>query len=65
MTSVDRQTARIRAAEEKARRKLCSDAANIVREKLTEYRLLGLMSRNAIDWMSRLIDDLEDGAVRK
>lgn len=51
------------AQEAMERKRLCSQAANEVRARYQRYALLGLMSRNAKEWMEQLIRDLEDGAV--
>ena len=63
MTSTDRQAAAIRSREAKARRRLASDAANLVRPWVIRQKALGIMSANAQAWLDRLVDELEDGAL--
>lgn len=63
MTSTDRQSAAIRAKEAKARRKLSSDAANLLRSWYVKRKFQGVMSRNACDNIELAIDDLETGAL--
>lgn len=63
MTSRDRQAAAIEQAKARERRKLMSDAANLLRPYVARNKALGVMSQNARDWLDRLVDDLEAGAV--
>lgn len=50
-------------AEKLERKKLLSACANEVRHRLLVYITLGVMSQNARDWMAKLVDDLEAGAL--